>query len=112
LRDVLERVIAVVLVQRVARNNSTFVQITTVHEIDIRVAVTIEICDANAWTEYFAINRNSIVSAKMRELDSGGRGYVGELNGSGPGLRTRISRRTKPNKSGRQQKSWDGENTH
>src|SRR6267154_2280103 len=92
-RDVRERAIAIVLVKRVARNNSTLVHVTTVHEINVRVAVAIEICDANAWTEYLAINRNSIVASKMHKPDSGGCAYVGELYGSGYCLPIKVSPR-------------------
>src|SRR5712671_3150691 len=110
LRDVLERAIAVVLVKRVARNNSTLVQVTTVHEINVRIAVAIEICDANAWTEYLSINRNSIVASEMDKLDSGGCAYVGELYGSGHCLPIKVSTRIRLRKSDGQQKSREGEN--
>src|SRR6266404_877983 len=83
LRDVLKRAVAIILVKSVPRSDTAIIKITAIHEINVRVSVTIEVRYACARTKYFAVDRNSLVAPEMDELNSGSCRDVRELCESG-----------------------------
>src|SRR5581483_1510603 len=85
-RDVGEGAIAIVPIQCVAGRNSAVVKVTSVDKINVLPAVAVKVGDAYPWAELLAINRNSVRSLVMRELNSCLCGDVRELN-SGRTLR-------------------------
>src|SRR5579871_347737 len=80
IRDVGKGEIAIVAIKRVARGDSSIVQIAPVHKIDVLIAVAIIIGNTNAGAENFKVGWYAVVAAKVSELDSRRGSHVGELN--------------------------------
>src|SRR5258708_34209345 len=66
--DIGECAVTVVAIQCIADRNTSIVEITSVDEINILPAVTIEIANADAWTKLLAINRDALFPLKCTNV--------------------------------------------
>src|SRR2546423_7404546 len=78
-RDISERSIAIIAVQRVASHDAAIVEIAAIDEIDVLPAVAIEISYTQARTEFFAVDRDTIIAFEVREFDARRRCDICEL---------------------------------
>ncbi len=78
--DIGECAVTVVAIQCIADRNTSIVEITSVDEINILPAVTIEIANADAWTKLLAINRDALIPFKVHKRDTSCGRYIRELD--------------------------------
>src|SRR5258707_13787993 len=83
-RNVGEREVAVVAIERVAGNDAFIVKIAAVHEVNVLISVTVVVGDANSGAENFQIGGDTVVAAEVGKGDAGGGGGAGAFDGIWP----------------------------
>src|SRR5215813_6673085 len=107
-RDIRERSVAIVAVERVANQDAAAVAVTSIHKVEVRPAIAVEIGHANARAELFEIDGDSLVSLVVGELNggfggdilkTGGRGSLRVYQGGVTGKQRRAERQTDCNRT-------------
>ena len=80
IRDVGKCPIVIAAMEGIRDRYTAVVKISPVYEINVRPTVTVEVGHAHSRTKFFPIDRDSLVTLEMLELDAGRLSNIRKLN--------------------------------